>query len=392
MSLLSLPRELRDRILRELLYPAEGVMLVHKYNYTKNAASANDHDEGSAHGDSEDSESGSHHVGNIDEEGVISSGRDDNEWESEEEEIDNVGGLGDNGMEEDDDDPWAGQEWDSEDEEYERMMDDTERDQYDEQGILKCKLGPPPEPSVPIPTAIFFVNWQISSEALEKFYDDNVFTFDTDVNSALAFLQQTISPTARSQIRHIGLTKESINYQIVGLSHHWEALKRYLISSKRILSVTVHLPYSITHGFDSGLTLWCEDVLEQMRLLRDLLLEGNIQKLRLSYYDVRPLPQDLPAQALARLSEDYMKDNCPLIKSLKEPVLTDAVLQRRQQEWGEFRRAQREGRPTAFSSMNELFEDQMRREGSIPFGYSQEDGGIGNWGTVMVLTPPRQQH
>ena len=297
MSFLSLPREIRDRIFQELLYSAKGIKLV--YSHAK--------DDGSEEADSESGD-------DLDSEEEMSDGQEEDELESEEgahedrhhgsdedqgrdaandedEEDDQDDGDEENGNNADGDDAGSSEDYfpandvesdDSNDRLVSEAIEDATKNEYDERGIKRSCEKPSLCPRTTISTAIFCVNRQISAEALQTFYQNNIFIFDTSVGSAIGFIQQTLSPAARLHIRHLGLTSESVDYQELFREYHWRALTTYMKLSLNIFSVTIHIPYNIIMGFTGNRRGWT-DWLMDLHHLRDSLLGGGFQKLRIAY-------------------------------------------------------------------------------------------------------------
>lgn len=372
MFLLNFPRELRDRIYYELLCPPQGIRLQrHDAPYVPAA-----NEDNASLGDGSAQENGRRSTDH-------SPVEDDHdpEWEDEDDEGEEV---------DDDNDPrlrYMEDIWD-EYPDQEEYFEQCERRCYDEHGILRTLHTGEIRASAPISTSIFCVSRQVSSEALRVFYDSNTFVFDLDPERAIAFLQHALSPAARSQIRHLGFTTQSIHCHDIGVAAAWENWERYLKhnpNSLKIASVTLRISYDFNQGF-----LYGENDEREYRSswspatdhLKEAFLAGGFQKLRLAYFPKRFVDAKLAA---LYTQEDYLIRYCPVVEELRND-LPEEERNRQAEELMALPRydsGNSEPLDLAEIAMEERWRD--RRE-KIPFDYRQE---FNDFGTVLVFTRPR---
>ena len=328
MSFLKLSREIRDRIYHHVLCPRYGIRL---YDIT-------DHD---------DEEPGSYN---------------DEDSMGEEDESDV-------------------EDYDDEDESEDEDEDDDEDDSEEEE-----KFVPRSQRNIRattrIPTSILLVNRQVSAEALQVLYRDNRFTFDVPAKQALQFLKG-LSKTKSSYMRHLGFAKSSTMADDADCKEYWHPLCAFIARRLSISSVTIMIPYDIIYPLvpddndkyepNSEWYWW-----PAVQALRDTMLAGKIEKLRLAYRLMYPLPKN---------SESIFT----VIETLSTPSpRPKEEIERENREYWELQKAEDEGRPTVVSTAPELEQYFKKRRQRINFEFTQVNDSADDLGTVLVLTRPQK--
>ena len=239
--------------------------------------------------------------------------------------------------------------------------------------------------TVPLHTSIMSVNRMIYAEARPVLYS-NRFTFKTSPENIIGFFKGLSNP-ARLEIKHIKFGTGSTAADDYSVRDYWKPLLSFITCYTRVSSVTIRVPDDMNHSIDTkkergrklnGEWYW----FPACKGLRDLLLEGKIQRLRLTY-DATYLPApERECNAGTRDEELFSA-----VDDLRHPR-SKAEVTRERKEIADFMQARDEGRSHRFDSWAALERHQEVQRERLDFVVTREDDCPGDIGTVLVLTRP----
>ena len=246
-------------------------------------------------------------------------------------------------------------------------------------------------PTIPVPTAIFYVSRQTRKEASEIFYGCNRFTFDSGVCVARDFLK-CLPRSFRRCIRHIGLMDPdavvATNRQYCSVS--WGPLEHFVSRHMSVKSVTVQVSRGSSWMMNARKpaakrrlnSWWLPEV------FAPALMAGEIEQIRIGHLPklkpVRSRKETQHQKATISQLEDlvrklhalslflYPQSREELERDLlEERVLLDALKKNK-------------GKAHIFNSWTDIIDIRAKPE-RLTIAVAREDDPVG---TVLVLTRP----
>ncbi|KAF2111697.1 hypothetical protein BDV96DRAFT_175509 [Lophiotrema nucula] len=160
--------------------------------------------------------------------------------------------------------------------------------------------------------SLLLLNRQIHDEAARVLYSTYTFNFHTSIESLVPFLSD-LTPTARSAIRHVSVTKKPLPYTSEFDRAEWSSLCTYLSTTLHLRTLTLNIIAGKpgNEGWDDVLPISAA----QFGMLRNVKKEFGSSQRGIGGVDLEWVEQVMMIKGLREVNVNAMVEHCPLPRS-----------------------------------------------------------------------------